>query len=158
MLFLFLLIPRPPRSTRTDPLCPYTTLFRSSSLNAFVGLERPYQPSRCEAAWVKRARAVPVAQNRLFSRGKAVVCKISRQNIQLFPLYSRNVIPDMKQKNPAGGGAFCLVRKTGSARVELDHQIRINLHGIRHFVQRGDPNEADLGRAVGCDKTGRAHV
>src|SRR3546814_15356220 len=97
-----------------------------------------YQPSRCEAAWVKRARAVPVAQNRLFSRGKAVVCKISRQNIQLFPLYSRNVIPDMKQKNPAGGGAFCLVRKTGSARVELDHQIRLHLPGIRHFFTRGE--------------------
>src|SRR3546814_4884894 len=25
----FLMIPRPPVSTRTDPLCPYTTLFRS---------------------------------------------------------------------------------------------------------------------------------
>src|SRR3546814_3865505 len=27
----FVMIPRPPRSTRTDPLCPYTTLFRSPS-------------------------------------------------------------------------------------------------------------------------------
>src|SRR3546814_18248740 len=27
--FLFLMIRRPPRSTRTDTLCPYTTLFRS---------------------------------------------------------------------------------------------------------------------------------
>src|SRR3546814_13554854 len=130
MLFLFLLIPRPPRSTRTDPLCPYTTLFRSSSLNAFVGLERPYQPSRCEAAWVKRARAVPVAQNRLFSRGKAVVCQISRQNIQLFPLYSRNIIPDIKQNNPAGGQAFCLVRKTGPAAAETDTHNSPTLTGI----------------------------
>src|SRR3546814_15155497 len=29
MLFLFLMIRRPPRSTRTDTLFPYTTLFRS---------------------------------------------------------------------------------------------------------------------------------
>src|SRR3546814_1126995 len=29
---LFLMIPRPPRSTRTDTLFPYTTLFRSSTL------------------------------------------------------------------------------------------------------------------------------
>src|SRR3546814_16515475 len=29
MLFFFLLIRRPPRSTRTDTLFPYTTLFRS---------------------------------------------------------------------------------------------------------------------------------
>src|SRR3546814_15836357 len=28
--FCFLMIRRPPRSTRTDPLFPYTTLFRSS--------------------------------------------------------------------------------------------------------------------------------
>src|SRR3546814_16061481 len=31
MFFLFLMIRRPPRSTRTDTLFPYTTLFRSSS-------------------------------------------------------------------------------------------------------------------------------
>src|SRR3546814_18136143 len=30
--FVFLMIRRPPRSTRPDTLCPYTTLFRSPSL------------------------------------------------------------------------------------------------------------------------------
>src|SRR3546814_5476636 len=30
MIFLFLMILRPPRSTRTDTLFPYTTLFRSN--------------------------------------------------------------------------------------------------------------------------------
>src|SRR3546814_4256442 len=29
VIFFFLMIRRPPRSTRTDTLCPYTTLFRS---------------------------------------------------------------------------------------------------------------------------------
>src|SRR3546814_11099915 len=33
-LFFFLSIRRPPRSTRTDTLCPYTTLFRSWRLFA----------------------------------------------------------------------------------------------------------------------------
>src|SRR3546814_18962466 len=28
-VFFFLMVRRPPRSTRTDTLCPYTTLFRS---------------------------------------------------------------------------------------------------------------------------------
>src|SRR3546814_3018873 len=32
MCFVFLMIRRPPRSTRTDTLFPYTTLFRSSVL------------------------------------------------------------------------------------------------------------------------------
>src|SRR3546814_10494089 len=37
MFFFFLMIRRPPRSTRTDTLFPYTTLFRSHG-RAFVGL------------------------------------------------------------------------------------------------------------------------
>src|SRR3546814_7518668 len=32
MFFFFLMIRRPPRSTRTDTLFPYTTLFRSAAL------------------------------------------------------------------------------------------------------------------------------
>src|SRR3546814_5055315 len=42
LLFLvfFLMIPRPPRSTRTDTLFPYTTLFRSLGF-ASNDLERP---------------------------------------------------------------------------------------------------------------------
>src|SRR3546814_17732571 len=35
-LFFFLMIRRPPRSTRTDTLFPYTTLFRSSTLSSFA--------------------------------------------------------------------------------------------------------------------------
>src|SRR3546814_1796978 len=39
--FFFLMIRRPPRSTRTDTLFPYTTLFRSRS--AFLKLGTPQQ-------------------------------------------------------------------------------------------------------------------
>src|SRR3546814_2122658 len=35
--FFFLMIRLPPRSTRTDTLCPYTTLFRSVDLRAEAG-------------------------------------------------------------------------------------------------------------------------
>src|SRR3546814_4692879 len=38
--FFFLMIPRPPRSTRTDTLFPYTTLFRSRS----VAIRQPSSP------------------------------------------------------------------------------------------------------------------
>src|SRR3546814_14321831 len=34
--FFFLMIQRPPRSTRTDTLFPYTTLFRSPSLSSYA--------------------------------------------------------------------------------------------------------------------------
>src|SRR3546814_17693399 len=36
LLFFFLMIRRPPRSTRTDTLFPYTTLFRSIALGASI--------------------------------------------------------------------------------------------------------------------------
>src|SRR3546814_6745859 len=40
MVFVFLRIRRPPRSTRTDTLFPYTTLFRSPMGDAVEGLEQ----------------------------------------------------------------------------------------------------------------------
>src|SRR3546814_7054899 len=46
----FLMIRRPPRSTRTDTLFPYTTLFRSTSKNSFnetpASVARAFQTSR----------------------------------------------------------------------------------------------------------------
>src|SRR3546814_665316 len=42
MLFFFLMIRRPPRSTSTDTLFPYTTLFRSDRTGA-VGAEQVAQ-------------------------------------------------------------------------------------------------------------------
>src|SRR3546814_6705747 len=38
--FFFLMIRRPPRSTRTDTLFPYTTLFRSTGTPSFNGLDK----------------------------------------------------------------------------------------------------------------------
>src|SRR3546814_2074498 len=40
MFFFFLMIRRPPRSTRTDTLFPYTTLFRSGDLLTPTGASR----------------------------------------------------------------------------------------------------------------------
>src|SRR3546814_6025337 len=39
----FLMIPRPPRSTRTDTLFPYTTLFRSGA--RFIAIDPFYNPT-----------------------------------------------------------------------------------------------------------------
>src|SRR3546814_12533419 len=47
--FFFLMIRRPPRSTRTDTLFPYTTLFRSTIGIADTGW-RDQSPTRCSAA------------------------------------------------------------------------------------------------------------
>src|SRR3546814_13781403 len=40
-MFFFLMIRRPPRSTRTDTLFPYTTLFRSPSVSVPISVASP---------------------------------------------------------------------------------------------------------------------
>src|SRR3546814_16406923 len=40
------MIRRPPSSTRTDTLCPYTTLFRSESVDDVNALGRPHRDRR----------------------------------------------------------------------------------------------------------------
>src|SRR3546814_3587292 len=56
IVFFFLMIRRPPRSTRTDTLLPYTTLFRSPASPR----RRPRSPAECRrtsgAAWSESRR------------------------------------------------------------------------------------------------------
>src|SRR3546814_8047766 len=54
-MFLFLMIRRPPRSTRTDTLFPYTTLFRSVHEIGGVRL-RPRPAGRQPASVLRRRR------------------------------------------------------------------------------------------------------
>src|SRR3546814_14776253 len=72
--FCFLMIRRPPRSTRTDTLFPYTTLFRSSPGapgNAPEALRRlirsPFHRSHCRADR-KSTRLNPVTNAQLVCR------------------------------------------------------------------------------------------
>src|SRR3546814_20457480 len=54
ILFFFLMIRRPPRSTRTDTLFPYTTLFRSTRASAVVRTRQG--GGRCARRRATRAR------------------------------------------------------------------------------------------------------
>src|SRR3546814_20505788 len=61
LLFFFLMIRRPPRSTRTDTLFPYTTLFRSrrrQRADGVRGAGRP-APGRRRVSWRHAACATP---------------------------------------------------------------------------------------------------
>src|SRR3546814_2313671 len=58
-LFFFLMIRRPPRSTRTDTLFPYTTLFRSSGINCrrtATPISTPRQNSICSSIFSDKAQ------------------------------------------------------------------------------------------------------
>src|SRR3546814_6018205 len=67
-MFFFLMIRRPPRSTRTDTLFPYTTLFRSSidkpealaAARAFIGEHAPlafYNDPEAKLPWALKPAA-----------------------------------------------------------------------------------------------------
>src|SRR3546814_10610973 len=59
------MIRRPPRSTRTDTLFPYTTLFRSKQLwrvrpDELKGIETDVRPSGCVRRWVHDSPEIAV--------------------------------------------------------------------------------------------------
>src|SRR3546814_3098899 len=60
--FFFLMIRRPPRSTRTDTLFPYTTLFRSGQA---VGQAQPRAGPRLRPAWRPRLMVLGVGRPKL---------------------------------------------------------------------------------------------
>src|SRR3546814_12720827 len=60
IFIFFLIIRRPPRSTRTDTLFPYTTLFRSPDHARCVDPQQRSQSSRCRKRVEGRARAIEI--------------------------------------------------------------------------------------------------
>src|SRR3546814_8048087 len=67
LAFFFLMIRRPPRSTRTDTLFPYTTLFRSDGRTAF-----PWSASEARSAAGAKASAPGAAEKkRVAPKGNA---------------------------------------------------------------------------------------
>src|SRR3546814_7697582 len=58
LLFFFLMIRRPPRSTRTDTLFPYTTLFRSAGIRR----RRPRSRFRPDQRFAQRQGGYPGAE------------------------------------------------------------------------------------------------
>src|SRR3546814_17993622 len=73
LLFFFLMIRRPPRSTRTDTLFPYTTLFRSARDDRRRRPRRPqpqWRPRRGDGAYRGRPALVrrPSGQDRKSTR------------------------------------------------------------------------------------------
>src|SRR3546814_20192723 len=86
-IFFFLMIRRPPRSTRTDTLFPYTTLFRSPrrirdqsdstgkriSAAAAPGVRPPAVPGAAMRSEDRRARSRPLTHRVVFERGFDVV-------------------------------------------------------------------------------------
>src|SRR3546814_10990264 len=67
-IFFFLMRRRPPRSTRTDTLFPYTTLFRSLTFQQIIAIDDQYLFSVTQRVINNGAAAVELAPFGLISR------------------------------------------------------------------------------------------
>src|SRR3546814_11886743 len=110
MFFFFLMIRRPPRSTRTDTLFPYTTLFRSAGAGGGAGgrsggrrLPRPLlcgqarlPLSHREPACAAGARARPRLVRAAGARRRRHACRrAAPDRAERFHLLSRQRVPGL---------------------------------------------------------------
>src|SRR3546814_12963357 len=86
--FFFLILRRPPRSTRTDTLFPYTTLFRSSRhghQEQRLHLQFREYRSEADSGLLDPAGAISVHHDLQSERNRARAAPASRCDIQLPP-------------------------------------------------------------------------
>src|SRR3546814_1762242 len=96
-LFFFLMIRRPPRSTRTDTLFPYTTLFRSRAA------DRRERPGRRASDPGETRRARRIAEQRATASGTADDAHRTR---------SEEHTSELQSLMRTSYAVFCLKKKT----------------------------------------------
>src|SRR3546814_10502324 len=115
LLFFFLMIRRPPRSTRTDTLFPYTTLFRSSAAVCSVTL--------CKRINANAARLNTASATSISSRVKPVSCLATNSHLR-----SEEHTSELQSLMRISYAVFCLKKKT---KKEPHEQLMYN-HVNRH--------------------------
>src|SRR3546814_12196653 len=90
-VFFFLMMRRPPRSTRTDTLFPYTTLFRSIVMYKQA---RPHQKRRKRSGAEVREEGLVAARGLLLDRGPAAVtlANVDRKSTRLTPVTNAHLV------------------------------------------------------------------
>src|SRR3546814_2183505 len=100
-MFFFLMIRRPPRSTRTDTLFPYTTLFRSPPPSPADDSSSIFEPS--SAAFSPNSRTRPRSEEHtselqsLMRTSYAVFCLKKKSNQLTSYSQTSNLIPTSQQ-------------------------------------------------------------
>src|SRR3546814_6520053 len=104
------MIRRPPRSTRTDTLFPYTTLFRSARERQSDRLvARRAARWRQADARITRARRMPGARGRGFRLGRR---RGRRRQQSVFAMRSEEHTSELQSLMRISYAVFCLKKKT----------------------------------------------
>src|SRR3546814_5696650 len=134
MVFFFLMIRRPPRSTRTDTLFPYTTLFRSHGSRRFARLRKssilwqlvrrtlsPVRPERVEGPSFGLAYAGKTGPST--SAGRAVTAKPRCPSTAPAPR-SEEHTSELQSLMRISYAVFCLKKNTNTNRKQQAQQKR----------------------------------
>src|SRR3546814_7272430 len=97
------MIQRPPRSTRTDTLFPYTTLFRSTRQSMDQDDQRPALPPPCQSGGKPVVAAVPYRQEH----------PCARQIAQPVTGRSEEHTSELQSLMRISYAVFCLKKKIG---------------------------------------------
>src|SRR3546814_10338549 len=118
-MFFFLRIRRPPRSTRTDALFPYTTLFRSQaspSPCSTMNMSAPSRRSRMRKEWSSRARSQSSVVVSYFARSSSRACRSEEHTSELQSLMRISY------------AVFCLKKKKKHKycnQIKLEHNTKL---------------------------------
>src|SRR3546814_12328429 len=108
-IFVFLMIPRPPRTTRTDTLLPYTTLCRSD--NAVGHSEEPHPLARragqrhvagCGDCKILALRAAPLRDQKIDQRCPLADNVVGRQAVGALHEPARPRLHDRSEERRVG--------------------------------------------------------
>src|SRR3546814_4260270 len=123
-LFFFLMIRLPPRSTRTDTLFPYTTLFRSRGNRASAPLSR-HRANALSRPAPGRGGDARRAQKRL--RAGADPATDHRKCDQIRSEEHTSELQSLMRQSYA---VFCLNKNTNTTKHKVKHQEQMN--SIKH--------------------------
>src|SRR3546814_9259975 len=121
LYFFFLMIRRPPRSTRTDTLFPYTTLFRSPGRGS-IPIYCPSGRKRCRSASDRRFRWTPYCRlgkagwpgaERRCRHGRSSRCRGSRR--------SEEHTSELQSLMRISYAVFCLKKKKTHTSIRPQH-------------------------------------
>src|SRR3546814_3191599 len=127
--FFFLMIRRPPRSTRTDTLFPYTTLFRS---------RRGGRPARRP-----RFRAVPDG-SRAPSRPRSARPHLGPDTCIPMGMRSEEHTSELQSLMRISYAVFCLKKKTQKKQTKTRDQIQHNCRTTLNKRNTHDTQKNDI--------------
>src|SRR3546814_6763759 len=132
-LVFFLMIRRPPRSTRTDTLFPYTTLFRSCSTIACWRSEAVRAPAFAGAQVLVSKAPLPLPQARM--NWHAAPRTPDSPPCQVFSIRSEEHTSELQSLMRISYAVFCLKKKNSLQQVH--HVVAAHLDRL-HTTTRPD--------------------